>query len=107
MASEFEVEDLLARVASDFGYLFYPRDSEAGRVPAASVLAGQCVAGRLPPRELARWMHTRIGHGHDDDRVETLVGLDDRYDVAESTGGPLEEIDSDVRRAAERFVRAE
>jgi hypothetical protein len=56
------------------------------------------------PREFARWMHTRIRHGHEDGRIETLVSMDDRYDVAESTGESLDQIDRQVLNAAERLL---
>jgi hypothetical protein len=54
--SVYEVEDMLERVAEDFGFRLLARDSEGGRLAATRVLAAQCVAGQLMPREFARWM---------------------------------------------------
>jgi hypothetical protein len=104
VASDFEIEDLLARVAADFGFQSFTRDSPAGRVAAARVLAGQCVGGNLTPREFARWMHARIRHGHEDRRLEALVSLDDVYDLAETSGQALEDIDLRVRLAAHELL---
>jgi hypothetical protein len=102
--SQYEIEDLLERVGHAFGFVVYERDSESGRLAAARILAAQCVVGGLPPRELASWMHTRIKHGHEDRRVEALVSLDDRYDVAETMGNPVDEIDRAVLVAAAQLL---
>ncbi len=103
----YDIEDLLERVAIDFELTFHGRHSEGGQLAAARVMAAQCVAGELPPRELARWMHSRIQHGHDDQRVEALVYLDDRYDVREHTGESLDQIDVAVMNAAKYLLRPE
>ena len=102
--SEYEIEDLLERVAVDFGLEFYARDSLEGRLAASRVLARECVAGRLEPREFARWMHTRIRHGYEDVGIETLVSKDDKYDVRELMGNPVDDIDRQVLNAAERLL---
>jgi hypothetical protein len=56
------------------------------------------------PRELARWMHERIRHGHPDPRVEALVSLDDQYDIIEYTGRSAAELDEAVTAAARRLL---
>lgn len=96
-----DLEDLLRQVAADFGFPFYRRESDEGRAAASCALARECVGGRLPPRELTRWMHSRIRHGHEDNRVEALVALDDDYDIAVR---PSEEIDRAVVEAARRLL---
>jgi hypothetical protein len=103
-SSDYDIEDILERVADDFGFTFYRRNSADGRLAGARVLAAQCVAGHLPPRELARWMHSRIKHGHEDQRVEALVSLDDQYDISDYTGQSPEQIDRAVLGAAERLL---
>ena len=103
--SQYDIEDLLERVASDFNFVCYRRDSDAGRLAAARLLAARCVAGALPPRQLAGWMHERIKHGHPDPRVEALVSLEDQYDIIQYTAGlTIEQIDRDVLAAATRLL---
>ena len=103
-SSNYDIEDILERLAHEHDVPFYRRHSSAGRKAAARVLAAQCVAGDLPPRELARWMHTRIKHGHDDPLVEALVSLDDQYDVCDYSGESPDVVDRAVVEAAARLV---
>jgi hypothetical protein len=103
-APENDLEDLLRRLADDFDFEFHWRHSENGRAAAARVLARRCVDGSLPPREFARWMHGRIGHGHQDRQVEALVSLDDEYDVAVR---PTDDIDRAVLNAARDLLRSQ
>lgn len=103
--SRFDIEDLVEQVAAEFGFEFHRTDSSAGRLEASRLLARRCVNGHLLPREFARWMHTRIGHGHENRLVETLVTMDDRYDVSESYGDLTEDIDQAVLSAARELMR--
>jgi hypothetical protein len=102
-SSVYEVEDLLAQVADDFGFSFHPKGSEQGRVAAARVLAALCISGHIAPRELARWMHDTIGHGHGE-ALEALVLLDDDYDLVEYAGQSAEDIDRTVIDAARKLL---
>lgn len=105
--SQYEIEDLLERVATELDFAFYARDSADGRLAAARVLAARCAAGHLPPRELARWMHERIKHGHPDRRVEALVSADDQYDILGYTNQSEADIDRAVRAGAESLLAPE
>jgi hypothetical protein len=104
-AASFEIEELLQRVASDFGFDFHPRHSSAGELAAARVLAGRCVEGLLAPRDLARLMHTLIGHDHEDRRVETLVWMDDQYDLSAYHDETVLQMDNAVLAAARELLR--
>jgi len=79
-------------------------DSQALR-ELAGVLARRCVAGELPPREFVQWLHSRVGHGHEDEQLEALVSLDDSYDITEYTGVGAEEIDRQVMDGAHRLLQ--
>jgi hypothetical protein len=61
------------------------------------------LTGAAPPRELAAWAHSKIGH----DQIpiaERLVELDDVYDAVEYGNQTLDEIDADVIDEARRIV---
>ena len=102
--SHFDIDDLLRSLAEDIGLEFWSHGSEGGRLAAALVFASRCVAGGMEPRQLAGWMHERIGHGHPDPRVEALVSLDDRYDIVNYTRDSVLEIDAAVLEAAHGLV---
>lgn len=104
--SAFGIEELLRALGDDFGFEVYQHDTVAGRLAASRILAAQCVDGRLAPRDLARWMHTRIGHGHEDRWVEALVSMDDRYDLAgNASSETMDEVDGAVLEAARHLLR--
>ena len=100
-----DIEKLLRQLAEDFGFPFYERRGEAGRLAVARVLARRCVAGELPPREFVQWLHSRVGHGHEDEQVEALVSLDDSYDITKYTAVGAEEIDQQVMDGAHRLLQ--
>jgi hypothetical protein len=102
--SAFDIDDLLRSVAHDFGFEYSPHGTEPARLAAACVFASRCTRGELMPRELARWMHERIGHGHTDPRVEDLVSLNDQYNILEYTGQSAADIDAAVTEAARRLL---
>lgn len=102
--SVYDIEHLLEKLADDLLFTFHRRGSDSGRIAAARVMAARCLAGEMPAQELTRWMHERIGHGHDSPPLEDLVTLDDQYDIAEYTGQDKKEVDSAVVAAARRLL---
>lgn len=101
--SVYDIEDLLEKLADDLLFTFHRRGSDSERIAAAWVMAARCVAGEMPPQELTRWMHERVGHGHDSP-LEDLVSLDDQYDIAEYRGQDKKELDLAVVAAARRLL---
>lgn len=99
-----DIEELLRQLAEEFGFPFYERRGEGGRLAAARVLARRCVAGALPPREFVHWLHSRVGHGHEDEQLEALVSLDDSYDITDASGVRAEDIDRQVMRGAHELL---
>jgi hypothetical protein len=56
----------------------------------AGELAQAVLAGRCPPRELARWAHQMVGHDGPE-VLQPLVIADDEYDCDEGRDGEIDE----------------
>lgn len=100
-----EVPYLLEAALHDVGLDYYPRRSQQGKEAAVTTLAGRVLAGTLPPRTLAQWAHTTIGHGTLD-LAERLVELDDIYDTIEYTHMTEQDVNDEVVAEARRITAA-
>ncbi|SDK63014.1 hypothetical protein SAMN04487820_11082 [Actinopolyspora mzabensis] len=98
------VPALLPAALDELGLVFYPLDSEAGRVAVARILAQRVLAGELTAREFARRIH--LAHGHELELTELVAGLDDQYTtVGYGVSTPDEAwIDAEVIAEASRIA---
>lgn len=102
-ASTNDIEDILERTGPDIGVPLVPRGNPEAALAAASVMVQRCAAGKLPERDLARWMHTVIGH-ESSEELELLVGLDDAYDAVDYSSITVESVDAQVRAEVDRLT---
>jgi len=86
-----------------WGLPYFERGTAAGKRAAARVMAAACVRGDLAPHELARWMHSTFHHGEDDE-LELLVVLDDRYDELAWASETEEDLDRLVLDACQTLL---
>jgi hypothetical protein len=100
-----EVPELLEAALQDVGLSYYARGSQVGQEAAVTVMASRVLAGLLPPRDLAGWAHSTIGHSRLA-LAERLVELDDVYDVVEYTDTTEPDVDDMIRAEARRIIKA-
>lgn len=103
-ATADDIEDVLAASPPDLGFALVPRGNPEAVVAAGLAMVRRCVRGQLAERDLARWVHTVIGHDRSPD-FELLVVLDDVYDCVEQSTDTKESVDARVRAEADRLVR--
>jgi hypothetical protein len=98
-----EAPEILQAALEELGLQYAPPGSRSALVAAVEALSARALAGRLTPRELAFWAHSRIGH----DQLplaEGLVELDDVYDCIEYSDQTAEETDAEVLAEARRIL---
>jgi hypothetical protein len=101
--ADYDVPELLPPALDELGLTFYPVGSHAGQEAAARALAGQMLAGKLTPRELAFRIHQRFGHQLP--LAERLAELDDEYDIIEYGDRTLAQVDAEVTAEARRLAQ--
>ena len=102
-ASANDIEDVLERVAPDIGFPVVPKGNPEAVLAAAFVMVRRCAAGHIAERDLARWMHTVIGHDRSQE-LERLVVLDDVYDTVEYSSDTIGSVDAEVRGEVDRLA---
>lgn len=102
-ASANDVEDVLDRAAPEVGFPVAPRGNSEAVLAAALAMVRRCLAGHVAERDLARWMHTVIGHDRSEE-LELLVVLDDVYDTISYSTDTVATVDARVRAEAERLL---
>lgn len=102
-ASATDVEDALGRAIPEIDVPVVPRGNPEAVLAAALAMVRRCLMGHVAERDLARWMHTVIGHARSEE-LEPLVVLDDVYDSARYTSDSTASVDARVRAEAERLA---
>lgn len=69
------------RALAEVGLPFHPHGSDEALLGVLRLMAREVQAGRMSPRDLARWAHQTVGHDGLGE-AQALVNLDDRYDLA-------------------------
>lgn len=89
------LDEVIFAALSEQGRPLPPRGTEAAQTAAVRAMAAEALLGRLSPRDLAGWAHRVVGH-QGAAMAQPLVELDDRYDMAEYDGSPLEPLDREA-----------
>ncbi|MFG2334258.1 hypothetical protein ACGFMM_32295 [Streptomyces sp. NPDC048604] len=101
--ADYDVHDLLPPALDELGLVHYPfGDEDSAPEAAARALARRMLAGESTPREFARRVHARYGHGPA--LTERVAELDDEYDVVEYGNGTAADIDAEVIAEARRLA---
>ncbi|MFG3691671.1 hypothetical protein [Micromonospora sp. NPDC047740] len=100
--SGHEIAEVLEAAFEELGVPYLPPGSIAGRDAAVLAMALRVLDHDISPRALTSWAHSNFGH--DLPLAESLAELDDVYDCMPYTDLSPDEIDADVRAAAEAIV---
>ncbi|NKE56555.1 hypothetical protein FXN61_06800 [Lentzea sp. PSKA42] len=97
-----EMPPLLEDALRELGLEHHELGSEGGKEEGLRLMARRTLAGKMPPRELAEWVHNNFGH--DLPQAEGLARLDDIYDVLEYTDLSPADVDDQVMTEVRRIT---
>jgi hypothetical protein len=103
--SRFRIDALIDNVIVELGL---EGDLSGGPdVPATRWMCRGVLAGEISERSLSQWVHTRFHHQSESELLNEIALLDDDYDDLLWSGGDVHRVEREIKRVAERILRAE
>lgn len=101
--TDLETEEVIFAALSEQGSPLPERGSDAAKIAGTVAMAEEVLAGRMHPRDLARWAHGYVTH-EGPKLLQDLVDIDDVYDNVEYIAESEEDIDRRTLDAARQLV---